>query len=49
MKNFLLLFIHLLATAIVFAQKDGDHKVFEKVEIMAGTNLKEWEKDIFCE
>jgi|SRR5687767_6726082 periplasmic protein TonB len=46
MKNFLLLFIHLLATAIVFAQKDGDHKVFEKVEIMAGTNLKEWETHI---
>ena len=46
MKNFLLLFIHLLIATIVFAQKDGSNKVFEKVEIIAGTNLKEWETHI---
>ena len=46
MKKFLLLLIHLPITAMVFAQEDGSHKVFEKVEIMAGTNLKEWETHI---
>ena len=46
MKNFLFLFIHLLIAANVFAQKDVSNKVFEKVEIIAGTNLKEWETHI---